>query len=258
MKNRTLYWKSFDRKRQPFIRKAKYIFKKRLKEDFLEIQTELEGRTSLDFFGSTIDRILEGNTPQWKTALREVDSATIRHFGFAARGDVLKRSRFGMEGKAVDESDSWNWDRDVSEYLLNTSSEKIKEISETTKKQIQKIINDGTAKGFGIPEIAKSIGEEVDNKTGYRAVRIARTEVIGASNYGAIAGAESTELPMDKEWISTRDEKTRPEHAEADGQTTELDGVFVVGGEELAFPGDPGGSAENIIQCRCTIGFVIK
>jgi hypothetical protein len=31
-----------------------------------------------------------------------------------------------------------------------------------------------------------------------------------------------------------------------------------VGGEELDYPGDPAGSPENIIQCRCSQTAIVK
>ena len=32
-----------------------------------------------------------------------------------------------------------------------------------------------------------------------------------------------------------------------------LDGEFIVGGEALSYPGDPKGSADNVINCRCVV-----
>ena len=32
---------------------------------------------------------------------------------------------------------------------------------------------------------------------------------------------------------------------------------FSVGGEQLEYPGDPSGSAENVINCKCVIGYEI-
>lgn len=59
------------------------------------------------------------------------------------------------------------------------------------------------------------------------------------------AGIEETE------WLSSRDGKVRPSHEEADGQRAPMNGFFDIGGEELKYPGDPNGSAENTIGCRC-------
>ena len=49
---------------------------------------------------------------------------------------------------------------------------------------------------------------------------------------------------------------TWPGHADADGQTVPIGQAFDVDGEQLVYPGDPGGSPENTVQCRCTVGFL--
>jgi hypothetical protein len=51
-------------------------------------------------------------------------------------------------------------------------------------------------------------------------------------------------------WVSSRDDKVRPDHVEADGQREDESGYFNVGGERLAGPG-LGVIIENNINCRC-------
>lgn len=86
------------------------------------------------------------------------------------------------------------------------------------------------------------------------AKRIIRTESVNAANYATnqsatdIFGKEN----LRKEWIATNDERTRIDHARADGQVVGMDEQFLVGGEELSHPGDSKGSAGNVINCRCT------
>jgi uncharacterized protein with gpF-like domain len=67
---------------------------------------------------------------------------------------------------------------------------------------------------------------------------------------------------MRKEWVSAQDERTRTsppdefDHIEADGQVVDMNEAFTVGGEQMMFPGDPGGSAGNIINCRCAVVYL--
>ena len=70
---------------------------------------------------------------------------------------------------------------------------------------------------------------------------------------GADEAARSTGLEMIKEWASAEDSRTRPSHAEADGDEVPLDEPFVVGDARLMVPGDPSGPAKEIINCRCAI-----
>lgn len=87
------------------------------------------------------------------------------------------------------------------------------------------------------------------------ATRVARTNVIGASNAGSLAQARAmgAESVQQKVWIATGDNRTRPDHADADGQTVPLNDTFSVGGEGLDFPGD--GSDAQASMCRCAVGF---
>lgn len=56
-----------------------------------------------------------------------------------------------------------------------------------------------------------------------------------------------------KRWSTRFDDRVRDTHRAADRQTVPLDAAFTVGGEVLAFPGDPNGSLEETINCRCLI-----
>ena len=88
---------------------------------------------------------------------------------------------------------------------------------------------------------------------------IAPTESHAASNAAQQQAAVATGLPMLKEWVAANQpDRTRQDHQEADGQTVELHMPFIVGGEELMQPGDPTGSAENVINCRCVSAFVVQ
>ena len=62
-----------------------------------------------------------------------------------------------------------------------------------------------------------------------------------------------------KEWVTALDDKVRDgsssefDHTAAHGEAVELKAAFEATGESLEFPGDPGGSAGNIINCRCAL-----
>jgi uncharacterized protein with gpF-like domain len=88
----------------------------------------------------------------------------------------------------------------------------------------------------------------------HQALRIVRTESALAANFATQQTARQI-FPgsqMSKEWIAGSDARVRPAHQEADGQIVRFDEDFLVGGESLAYPGDPRGSAGNVINCRCS------
>jgi len=65
---------------------------------------------------------------------------------------------------------------------------------------------------------------------------------------GTAAPAESV-----KDWWTVGDSHVRSEHLAADGQSVPVSAPFVVGGEQLMYPGDTslGASLDNVINCRC-------
>lgn len=86
------------------------------------------------------------------------------------------------------------------------------------------------------------------------AKRIVRTESVNAANYATNQSATDVfgKDNLQKEWIATFDNRTRIDHIQANGQIVDMDKKFMVGGEELSYPGDSSGSAANVINCRCT------
>lgn len=134
---------------------------------------------------------------------------------------------------------------------------RITSVTETTRQQIVNQITAGQNAGEGIAAIAKRISDNVGIISRQRGALIARTETHGAANYGADGAARATGLKLRKEWVAAEDERTRVEHAEADGQIVDMDQAFEVGGEMLMYPGDPAGSAGMVIACRCSISHLV-
>lgn len=122
-------------------------------------------------------------------------------------------------------------------------------------------ITDGVNAGEGVDQVAQRVSRVLDYTASERwpgrARTIAQTETTRA--YGAAtvaAGLEQSRVTgriLRKRWVAHRDERTRVSHNGADDQTQILMYPFIVGGEQLMFPGDPLGSPENVINCRCSV-----
>ena len=138
-----------------------------------------------------------------------------------------------------------------------TVRKRITSIAETTRQQVINAIDRGYADGLGQAGVAKYVRGLVPEFSRYRAEMIARTETHGAANYGAGRAARETNLPLNREWIAAGDERTRETHTQADGQIVGMDEPFTVGGAKLMYPGDPDGPAEEVINCRCCVGFIV-
>lgn len=134
---------------------------------------------------------------------------------------------------------------------------RITEVTETTREQIVRAVRKGYQDGLGQRGVASMILDVVPQLAAYRADTIARTETHGAANYGSQEAAKATGVPMKKEWLASYDDRTRDTHREANGQTVGMDDTFRVGDSDLQFPGDPAGSAEEVINCRCSLGYIV-
>lgn len=150
----------------------------------------------------------------------------------------------------------------LNEYILDKA---VLPITDTMREWIKRKAIEGQQKGWSLQMVADELIRHDFPKN--RAYVITRTEVLRAANYGAVAGAKQTGLELRKEWISGISERTRRiprdefDHIRMNGvvvgfnepfRVPRRDGTF----EELNQPGDPVGSAANVIQCRCTVGFI--
>jgi SPP1 gp7 family putative phage head morphogenesis protein len=129
------------------------------------------------------------------------------------------------------------------------------------ERELTRSLLTGIMQGESIPNLARRM-KEITNKTLSESIRIARTETTRVENSAkqdvGTYGKEKLGFKMKKQWVSTKDGRTRPEHADADGQIVDIDKPFIVGGEELMYPGDEAGSAWNTINCRCTTINIIE
>ena len=138
------------------------------------------------------------------------------------------------------------------------------DITETTRKQIDYYIKNGLEKGLPLNDIIKQL--KTAGITDYRAELIARTETGRAANIGSMVGATSTGLVTVKEWIAAKDNRTRRiprdqfDHLNMDGTKIPMDATFKLqnkkGGFDLMLhPCDSSGSAGDVCNCRCTLGY---
>ena len=120
------------------------------------------------------------------------------------------------------------------------------------KQKITAEVSRGIASGMSFKQVAKQL--ENQSRIGYnRAIRIARTEghrIQCTSAMDAMHTAKQRGCNVVKQWDSTLDARTRDSHAKVDGEIREVDKPFSNG---LMFPGDPNGSAAEVVNCRCAL-----
>lgn len=142
--------------------------------------------------------------------------------------------------------------------ILNTS----RNITETTIKHIQDELIRGSGLGLGFDDIIKNLISE--NLSAARARLIARTETVTAANRAGYIVAKESGLLMNKEWLTSIDNRTREHHVEINGSVIGIDEYFILpGGVEMLVPGDRGGTngklktpAGEVCNCRCTTVYI--
>jgi len=145
----------------------------------------------------------------------------------------------------------------VQDILEKRAQRFAKRVNDTTWKQLKQTLLEGYKAGEGIDELQRRVENVFTDAKRNRAATIARTELYSVMNEATVETMKKNGLQM-KEWMTAGDERTRDDHAIADGQRVPINEPFIVGGESLQYPGDPVGSPGNIINCRCTILPVIE
>lgn len=148
---------------------------------------------------------------------------------------------------------AWDITHPVSQEQLEQAGRRTGErLGEAVQPVIRQAVDDAYRDGLSVRDAAALILERVRDATPAQAAMLARTDLNGLSNGGSVAAARIAGAEF-KQWLTAHDERVRPAHAGADGQAVGVDQPFLVGGEQLAYPGDPAGSDENTCNCRCTV-----
>jgi 8-oxo-dGTP pyrophosphatase MutT (NUDIX family) len=195
--------------------------------------------------------VLDNRLPGWRAAIDKDVVPTIE----AAFSDA-----FAAAGRGV---------VDPAPYAtrhIESVHNRLVNVSDDVFDSMRLTLEEGRRAGEGIALLAGRVDALLsdDERWNGRARTIARTEVVSANNAGAALSAKATadvlgveQGEVIKEWLATMDSRTRETHAEADGQQVfGLDTPFNVGGEDLQEPGDPAGSAAEVVSCRCTALYI--
>jgi hypothetical protein len=148
--------------------------------------------------------------------------------------------------------------KNLKKFFKKYGVSRITSIEDTYLDDITHLLSTRLDKGLTIEQAQREVRKIVSKPNFYRAqaLRIARTETTAAANFAATEAGSVSGFKMQKEWISALDSRTRDDHSRTNGQRVAENTTFNVGGEKLRFPGDPRGSAGNVINCRCTVAMI--
>ena len=193
-----------------------------------------------------------------ETAVGALMRESYQTIGQRAAGAIKEtQGRAGKRAVPMDPA----FEAGMGRYIRKYAARKVKAVNDATKARIAIEIQRGIDDGLTGREVAENIREKGLVDSAYRSQVITRTESHAAANAGSLESAMETGVVLEKEWIFTEDERTRDgedggfDHTGV--ENVKVDEPFIVSGEKLQYPGDPAGSAGNVINCRCAIGYVV-
>lgn len=232
-------------------RRVESIFRRRLAAEFERLAREVASDPTHD------EQAITRHESRLEILLRSAYRVVFMEF--APR--VLSRLKVLPDGKSLEvlemetkaEIDREYQDA-VEAFVKRWTARKATQISNTSRTKIQRIITRSTVEGLDERQTGKLIMQRIGGSMGAaRARTIARTESHSASQDAAHEIVEASGLEVTKEWVAVEDDRTREDHQDVNGEEIEMHERFQVGEDQLAYPGDPTGSAGQIINCRCVL-----
>jgi len=179
----------------------------------------------------------------------------LRHFAHGLRAGLsaTKGLLYTYEAKGVIDELTEEVEEELNRLIFESGTK----ISRTTLERIKGLIIQADAENWTVEKLTQAIWEQEGIFAPWRARMISRTESAKVENWAQLEGYRETEFVDGKGWLSARIKTSRDAHIEAmsryEDNPIRLDEKFMVGGEELEYPGDPAGSPENVINCLCSI-----
>lgn len=127
-----------------------------------------------------------------------------------------------------------------------------------TNQQIEKILLDSQKKALSIQQTADAIAESGIRSPGYRARRVAQTEVLRVESYAQLEYMRQDPSVEEKEWVHTGGHKNKPRdnHVAVNGQRVPVEEPFELKGADgivyhPMLPRDIRLPASESINCHC-------
>jgi hypothetical protein len=207
------------------------------------------GRSLESALASHNEKIESAMRAMWTDAFERIGERVERQLNESAKG------WFPGERKELGTATM----RALEGFIARWGSLKLRAINQTTMRWIQRQITAGIEEGFSTIDIAGLITQQAPSISAWRAVVIASTETHTAGNFGNITVARESGRDLMKRWVHVNDDRVREgDNSDFDHTSVEpvlLNESFDVSGELLDYPGDPNGSAGNIILCRCAVTY---
>lgn len=184
------------------------------------------------------ERLTTELTPVWKDQTESWGKRVLDELGATAKFDLLNPL--------------------IAPHVEEFAGDRIKGlVDDVTRQKIRDTLLEGVRAGEAVRDLKDRVEDVFDEADTTRAEVIARTEVLRSSNWATTEAFRVSGVVEEREWVATRDGRTRAEHAALDGVKKKLDEPFEIDGDEGMHPGGFT-RAENSVNCRCTTVAVIS
>lgn len=188
---------------------------------------------------SAASEAIDGLSPEWEKVLTAVSAALIEDFGSEIAEDL------GAEKSDKPAETKWVFDpmsAAARAWIVKHGAESIKTILATNLDDVKRVILAGVDENLGTAQIGRNIRQFYTDRSPFKAMRVARTEVSHAAGFGQREAARQSGVVKTKTWISSRDDRVRDSHVVMDGETVDFNKPYSDGS---TYPG------EQDIMCRC-------
>lgn len=231
--------------RTKHVRTMNYNMKRILSSQRKEILA-LETDSTLE-----IARVLAEHVPWMRNVYENLYIKTTDDMYPLIQDGTLLKSYNRRERKDLTEEEIYR--THIRAWLSRNGGSMITRINDTTMMEIRSVLvnADTTA------EVYRALDTYFSTNISSRAVRIAWTETSTATNVGSLECMRSVAVRESmKVWRTLQDNYVRDTHRAMDGSKVLLGERFDVpskmGMDRMDCPGDPvGGSAGNVVNCRC-------
>ncbi|MBA7576619.1 hypothetical protein ES708_18460 [subsurface metagenome] len=137
-------------------------------------------------------------------------------------------------------------------WIAKHGAKSVKTILATNLDDVRRVILAGHDEGLGTAAIGRNIRQFYTDRSSWKAMRVARTEVSHAAGFGQREAAKQSGVVKTHSWISSRDDRVRDEHVLMDtdeNHDVPFDKPYSDGS---MYPG------EQDINCRCVESYGTK
>jgi len=247
---KTAYWKALDRRRLAYWSVVAKQMEKLYAAEAKAVAKALRGRESIDEAQAEAERAIKEGKADWEKALVAILVSLVADFGERTAEDLGMEISKGLQPS--EQKQRFDVFSQASRlWIARQGAESVRSIIETNLLDVRNVILQGKVDNLTVTQIGSKLRDFYADRSAFKAMRVARTEVAAASSYGNLEAARQSGVVKKKRWLTSRDDRVRDSHEAMDGEPVELDGIFSNGCEAPGICGDPA----EAINCRCILQF---